>query len=593
MVSAGSPRRRKELESRFCLTWRNNRRHKEMSFEKIPVFGAEPYGFKATDVTGCRAWFDAADVTSLYNTTPITGMPTGYSDYASADGQRVTVWEDKSTGGNDMIRNVGASFGDTSSNYMGPPIVAPDTYPTTLSVVNLDQGNNSGGGGGDAGGTSNAPSFLQQNLVAVGGYEASGGPGSARGPRVGTGISATTDIFVVVKPKFLTVAGDVFSIGTRTYPQGTQDFTCLTITSSGYWKINSQAGARDVTGGNAEVFDTFSNIRGPDPNYRILHMSLSNNNYILRRNGSQIGISTAYTWSPNLANYRYYMGRKNASDNAGNYFNGKIGEIIVYNNIITTEKRLIVESYLAGKWNLIDLLPLDHPARLKNIPFYLGGRSLEAEPNGFVRRTTTVKIFVLPPEAPTVNAPTITLGGLIFTVSWSSNGGTPDYYNITILQSTDDSTWTTIGYTSRYQTTSFNHIIGGVDNKYYQAVIQSKNLGGGASTTSSSILNSVPAPPSPSIPTTTGTSNLSMSWTPVFPGGVPVSYTVYLYISTNGGSTFTQTDTYSNITGTTYTVIEKCVLLEQYKIKVTATNTIGTSAQSAFSSTFTYNGAGS
>ena len=84
-----------------------------------------------------------------------------------------------------------------------------------------------------------------------------------------------------------------------------------------------------------------------------------------------------------------------------------------------------------------------------------------------------------------------------------------------------------------------------------------------------------------------------MTWTPVYPGGDPQSYTIYLFISTNNGSTFTQTDTYSDIAFTNYTVTEKCVLFEQYKFKVTATNTIGTSAQSAFSSTFTYNGAGS
>ena len=553
-----------------------------MSFIKVPVFGAQPYGFKATDVSGCRAWFDAADVSTLYTTTPIVGLPTGFSDYTSANGQRVTVWEDKSTGGNDMVRNVNpANFNDTSSNYQGPLIAAPDSFPTTLAVINLDQGNVAPGA--DAGGSSNAPSFLQQNLLAVGGYQASGGPASARGPRIGTGISSTTDIFIIVKPKFLNVAGDVFSIGSRAGK--TADFTCLSITSSGYWKINSQGGARDITSSTVEAFDNYYG----DPNYRILHMSLSNNNYILRRNGTQVGNNTGYTWSPSLGNYQYYIGRKNATDNAGNYFNGKIGEIIVYNNIITTEKRLIVESYLANKWNLVMLLPPDHPARWKNTPISLGG----LDSGQYTRRGTTVKIFVLPPEAPTVNAPTITIGGLIFTVSWSSNGGTPDYYNITILQSTDDSTWTTVGYTSRYQTTSFNHIIGGVDDKYYQAVIQSRNSGGSASTTSSSILNSIPAPPSPSIPTTTGTSNLSMTWTPVFPGGVPVSYTVYLYISTDSGSTFNQTDTYSSITDTTHVVIEKCVLFEQYKFKVSATNTIGTSAQSAFSSTFTYNGAGS
>ena len=560
-----------------------------MSIAKIPIFGAEPYGFKATDVTGCRAWFDAADVTSLYSTLPVTGM-LGFTDYASADEQRVTVWEDKSIGGNDMIRNLNpTNLNDTSSNYMGPPIRAPDVSNlTALAVVNFDQGNNTGSG--DAGGDSNAPSFLQQNLVAVGTYTSNE---AARGPRVGTGISATTDIFVVVKPKFLTVAGDVFSIGTRTSPQGTQDFTCLSITSSGYWKINSQAGARDVTSANAEVFDTFSNFRGADPNYRILHMSLSNNNYILRRNGSQIG-SENRTWSPTLENYRYYMGRRNASSTPGNYFNGNIGEICVYNQILTTEKRTIVESYLAGKWNLIDLLPTDHPAKLKNIPFFLAGRSLAEAPNGFVRRAKSVKIYVQPPEAPNINETVISFGGATFTVSWPYyTGGSPDYYNVTIRNSTDDSTWSIVQYKPRFNLTSIVYTIGSVDNKYYQAIIESKNYGGSASTTSESILNSVPAPPSPSIPTTTGTSDLAMTWTPVYPGGDPQSYTIYLFISTNNGSTFTQTDTYSDIAFTNYTVTEKCVLFEQYKFKVTATNTIGTSAQSAFSSTFTYNGAGS
>jgi hypothetical protein len=321
-------------------------------------------------------------------------------------------------------------------------------------------------------------------------------------------------------------------------------------------------------------------------------MSLSNNNYVLRRNGSVVGSNASHTWSPTLANYRYYMGRRNAAATAGNYFNGNIGEICVYNQIITTEKRLIVESYLAGKWNLIDLLPVDHPAKLKNIPFYLAGRSSAEEPNGFVRKARMVKIYVLAPDAPTVNAPTITTGGLIFQISWSSNGGTPDYYNVTIQQSSNDSTWTIVRYNSLYQTTSFNYTIGGIDTKYYRAIIESKNYGGSASTTSDSILNAIPAPPSPSTPTTTGTSNLSMSWTPVFPGGVPVSYTVYLHISTNNGSTFTQTDIYSDITATTHVVIEKCVLSEQYKFKVSATNGIGTSAQSAFSGIFTYNGAG-
>ena len=504
-----------------------------MSFLKVPVFGAEPYGFKATDVSGCRAWFDAADVTTLYSSTPITGMPTGYSNYEEADNARVTVWEDKSIGGNDMIRNLDISnFSDTSTIYQGPPIRAPDVSNlTALAVVNFDQGNNTGG---DAGGDSNSPSFLQQNLVALGGYEAGGGPASARGPRVGTGISATTDIFVVVKPKFLTVAGDVFSIGTRT-AQGAQDFTSLSITSSGYWKINSQAGARDVTSDNAEVFDTFSNFRGADPNYRILHMSLSNNNYILRRNGSQVGSNTGYTWSPTLSNYRYYMGRRNATAVAGNYFNGNVGEICVYNNIITTEKRLIVESYLAGKWNLIDLLPLDHPARLKNIPFYLAGRSLAEAPNGFVLKARMVKIFVIPPQSPTVLTNVIANAGTSLTTTWAAagGGGTPDYYNITVFNSTDDITFSVAKNVYGNIQTSITYAIGSIDNKYYYIQIVARNSGGSAAPVLTlSILNSIPGNPTVNTPSKTALNTLFLSWE-AGAGGVPITYNVNLYSSTD------------------------------------------------------------
>jgi len=361
-----------------------------MSLTKVPIYGAEPYGFKATDISGCRVWLDASDVSTTYALLPQTGVP-GYTDYTSANAQQITVWADKSIGGNDFIKNVDpTNIQDTSQIYRGPTIVAPDSYLTPMAVLNFDQGNNTGGSDG---GASNEPRFLQQNLVSVGGY--TGFP-SAAGPRIGTGISATTDIFIVVRPKFLTVAGDVFSIGTR-LSTGPQDFTSLSITSSGYWKIRSQGGARDVTSSVIESFSSFSNVTGADSGYRILHISLSNNSYVLRRMGSVVGSNASYTWAPDLADYRYYVGRANGAASPGNYFNGKIGEICVYNNIITTEKRLVIESFMAKRWNLVDLLPLDHPARLTNIPIFLRGMSLAEAPNEYTRRGNMVKIVVVQP----------------------------------------------------------------------------------------------------------------------------------------------------------------------------------------------------
>ena len=77
-----------------------------------------------------------------------------------------------------------------------------------------------------------------------------------------------------------------------------------------------------------------------------------------------------------------------------------------------------------------------------------------------------------------------------------------------------------------------------------------------------------------------------MSWTPVFPGGIPASYTVYLYENN------ILIDTFSNITATNYNSTTILTMLAQYKFKVSATNSIGTSDQSVFSTAVTYNGQG-
>ena len=567
-----------------------------MSFAKVPIFGAEPYGFKATDISGCRVWLDASDVSMTYSVLQQTGV-VGYSDYTMENKQNLMVWQDKSIGGNDFIKNVDpTNIQDTSQIYQGPTIVAPDSYLIPMAVLNFDQGNNTGGGG-DAGGASNEPRFLQQNLVAVGGYT---GYSSAIGPRIGTGISATTDIFVVVRPKFLTVAGDVFSIGNR--PSYSPDFTSLSITSDGYWKIRSQGGARDVTSDTVESFSSFSNVAGEDSGYRILHMSLSNNNYVLRRMGSVVGSNASHTWSPTLANYRYYIGRANSVASAGNYFNGKIGEICVYNNIISTEKRLIIESFMAKRWNLVDLLPLDHPARLTNIPIYLRGMTLAEAPNEYTNRGSIRKIFVLVPDASTISTHVIANSGTTLTTTWTAagTGGTLDYYNITVFNSTNNSTFSVARYIPRYaaNSTSFLHTIGSVDNKYYKTQVEARNLGGGATTISTTILNSVPGNPTVNNLSKTGLGTIFISWSAGESGGASLTYNIILYRSNNNFvSNSVAIYTENGYVGLNKTVPDSAASelytnINKYRASVTAINGSGSSS-TILSATFTYPADGS
>ena len=557
-----------------------------MSLLKVPIFGAQPYGFKATDISGCNLWLDAADVTTLYSSRPVIGFDIGYSTYSSANSQRVSVWQDKSSGANDMIRPFdNTNFDNTGIPYNNSPqIVAPDSYPTPWSILNLNQGVVIEGSL-----SANSPSYLEQNISNISVIRSIPPTTSqARGPRQGTGLSASAEVFVIAQPKYLTGSpGDLFSIGSR--PGKSADYTCLSITNTGCWKISSPGGVRDITSGTPEVFNTFSNDISTDPNYRIIHMSLSNTNFVLRRNSYVLG-SANYSWSPSVGNLKYYVGKAYSAADTGNYFNGKIGEIIVYSENITTEHRLIVESYLANKWNLVDLLPPDHPAHLKNIPIGLKGLSSVDAPNGYTKRGSMRKIFIQAPDPPTVDTPVISAGGIDFTVTWTPNGAGVDYYNITINNSTDNSTWNYVASAPFFHGTTYVYRIGGVDNNYYQAVVQAKNAGGFASTTSDSAYDAAPNPPNPSIPTTTNTNDLHMTWAPVYPGGIPSSYTIYLYISADNGSTFTQTDTYTT-SSTSYTVASKCVILYHYKFKITASNSIGTSAQSSFSTEFIYNGA--
>ena len=562
-----------------------------MSFAKVPIFGAEPYGFKATDISGCRVWLDASDVSTTYAGLIFTGV-VGYTDYTSANGQQLTVWQDKSVGGNDFIKNVDpTNIQDTSQIYQGPTIVAPDSYLTPMAVLNFNQAESAGDN------QSNEPRFLQQNLVAVGGYTSFP---SAIGPRIGTGISATTDIFVVVRPKFLTVAGDVFSIGSR--PGYTADFTSLSITSDGYWKIRSQAGARDVTSSVIESFGSFSNVTGEDSGYRILHMSLSNNNYVLRRMGSVVGSNASHTWSPTLANYRYYIGRANSAASAGNYFNGKIGEICVYNNIISTEKRLVIESFMAKRWNLVDLLPLDHPARLTNIPIFLRGMSIAEAPNEYTNRGSIRKVFVLGPDATTISTHVIGNTGTTLTTTWTvaGTGGTLDYYNITVFNSTDDITFSVARYIARYasNSTSFLHTIGSVDNKYYKTQVEARNLGGGATTITTSILNSVPGNPTVNNLSKPALATIFISWSAGESGGASLTYNVILLRSNNNFVSNSVAIYTENGTDELDTTVEDSAASElftsinKYRASVTAINGSGSSS-TILSAIFTYPADGS
>ena len=48
----------------------------------------------------------------------------------------------------------------------------------------------------------------------------------------------------------------------------------------------------------------------------------------------------------------------------GEFYDGKIGEIILLNSLSTSDERQILEGYLAHKWGIESELPSDHPYKI-------------------------------------------------------------------------------------------------------------------------------------------------------------------------------------------------------------------------------------
>ena len=60
----------------------------------------------------------------------------------------------------------------------------------------------------------------------------------------------------------------------------------------------------------------------------------------------------------------------------GGFLNGSIGEILIYDTVLSDNHRQIVEGYLAKKWGCIRGLPLGHPSRLLTSIIYMSPKDI-------------------------------------------------------------------------------------------------------------------------------------------------------------------------------------------------------------------------
>jgi hypothetical protein len=161
-----------------------------------------------------------------------------------------------------------------------------------------------------------------------------------------------SDVYILVALKSLTRM-DVISIG----PTNADNFNSLTFAEyqSLRWHNGSSSFARTPA--------TVSSTDETSTSLLIMNWSLANNNFIIRRNGTQLSSTSAYTYAPS-AGAVIQIGFRHQNFGTNLAFNAYVGEVLTFDRQLVIAERQQVEGYLAWKWALQANLPATHPFKL-------------------------------------------------------------------------------------------------------------------------------------------------------------------------------------------------------------------------------------
>lgn len=540
----------------------------------------EPYnitGFSPIDITGLDLWLDGNDPTTMFNASN-GGANVSHDGY-------IWRWEDKSRNGNHVYTMTGVpgnftqpQYYENLTNYKGGV-----TFSNSV-LTNLVQ----------------APYPVDVYIVlSLCNYN-------------NVSISALTRTNM-----------NVFSVK---YPGGTfgsnKDWNSLA-----YGLMNSGQG---INYSNKWVNNSSNYIRTPNTvptevetsmGFLLLNWGISNSDYRINRYTTTLKETNTYTTWATYANsntaFRYFIGGIDYSANDSN-FTGSICEILSFSNKLNVSNRTLVESYLANKWGLQKNIPVTHPGRLGNFPSYTEySLSTIDGIRGYDKRAVANLVYVQPPGPLTLSNFTTTLNGGVgaqysLNMGWTNPGGAADYYTVMICNSTDNSTWQDLEYYSHLNrltsnTLTFcNSII--IEDMYYNYSVTAFNKGGSNYVTSDSYLNAPPGKPTVATPTAASAPNncndLSLTWYTSSFGGTPLTYNISIYenntaskgplffqfssiVASNTTMIFKTSDNaffYSLLTDNTYSYKTNFF----YTFTATASNSLGLSADSDFSSYYEY-----
>jgi hypothetical protein len=168
----------------------------------------------------------------------------------------------------------------------------------------------------------------------------------------GTGVYPS-DVYIMVALKSITRM-DVIAIGTTT---GGGNFNSLTFAeySARRWHNGSDF-FRRTPNCVATSDETSTSLL-------LMNWSLSNNNFVIRRNGTQLVSTASYTYTLTAPSSIQIGFRHPELTSTTLPLNAFVGEVLAYNRQLDLAERQQVEGYLAWKWALASSLPTGHPYR--------------------------------------------------------------------------------------------------------------------------------------------------------------------------------------------------------------------------------------
>jgi hypothetical protein len=166
----------------------------------------------------------------------------------------------------------------------------------------------------------------------------------------GTGVYPS-DVYIMVALKSITRM-DVIAIGTTT---GGGNFNSLTFAEYSARRWHNGSDFFNRTPNCVATSDETST------SLLLMNWSLANNNFVIRRNGTQLVSTASYTYTLTAPSSIQIGFRHTELTSTTLPLNAFVGEVLAYNRQLDLAERQQVEGYLAQKWGLQANLPATHP----------------------------------------------------------------------------------------------------------------------------------------------------------------------------------------------------------------------------------------